>query len=108
MAPTSRGTDQEVTMKKNLALLVASLVLVASGAAYAGEPTGRFQGAAGTTPQGAEQVYFDNGGGTNYTAAKAGDIPWANGAATNAVEQHVLGRTLVISGDQPESDVQPA
>ena len=94
-------------MNKTLALTVAGLVLMASGAAFAGEPTGRFQGAQGQAPLGAEQVYFDNGGSTNYTAVKAADIPWAQGAQALSAE-HALGRVMVIGGDQPESDVQPA
>jgi len=61
-------------------------VFLATGWAYAGEQTGRYQGATGSDPQGAEQVQFaDYGNATNshYAPADGNSIPAGSVPAAN-------------------------
>jgi hypothetical protein len=67
-------------MNRFVSILALGATLVASSAAFAGEPTGRYQGAVGSVPDGVEQVYFDhfsNGRG-GVTASVAENIPAAS------------------------------
>ncbi len=68
-------------MTRLTSLVAASVVLVASSAALAGEPTGRYQGAIGSVPNGMEQVYVDHSGAGRggVTAAFAANIPAGQG-----------------------------
>jgi hypothetical protein len=57
------------------------VALLSAGIATAGEQTGRYTGATGSDPQGAEQVQFANfGNGTNshYMPADGESIPTGN------------------------------
>jgi hypothetical protein len=78
------------------ALLVAGAVLAAAGTALAGEPTGRYQGAEGSAPQGIEQSLFANSGtarGGYVTASAVNDgIPASQDLAPSAVAVRSLGR----------------
>jgi len=67
-------------MNRFVSILALGTTLMASSAAFAGEPTGRYQGAVGSVPDGVEQVYFDhssNGRG-GVTASVAANIPAAS------------------------------
>ena len=68
-------------MTRLTSLIAASAVLVASNAAFAMEPTGRYQGAIGSVPNGVEQVYLDHSNVTRggVTAAFAANIPAGQG-----------------------------
>ena len=115
-------------MKKTLTLLALSAILTATGMAYAGEPTGRFQGAQGAAPQGAESVYFAafaNGTNTHYMPADGASIPQgsvpaatiASGTKTHSSPADTEGIAVGVAaqsgvklsgGDEPEQTVQPA
>jgi hypothetical protein len=63
------------------------LVMLSAGLAYAGEPTGRYNGADGSSPDGAEQVQFANfGNATNshYMPSDADNIPMGSVPAATA------------------------
>jgi hypothetical protein len=81
LASFGRDTTEERTMFSKATLLGLGLVLMTAGFVSAGEPTGRYNGAPGSDPQGAEQVYFaDFGNGTNshYMPADGESIPTGN------------------------------
>lgn len=85
------------------ALLIAGAVLAMAGTAFAGEPTGRYQGAVGSLPEGVEQVYFDNGTNGYYTAAAAEAIPAATNQESVTVALRNVGRALVVTANVPGS-----
>jgi len=96
-----------------LALLIAGTVLAVAGSAFAGEPTGRYQGAVGSLPQGVEQVYADDSqvGGGWVTASFAQDIPAGQSGEDVSVALRSVGRALVVTANVPggaPSDVQLA
>jgi len=65
-------------MLSKVTLLGAGFVLLTAGFVSAGEPTGRYNGAAGSEPAGAEQVQFadfGNGTDTHYSPADGESIP---------------------------------
>jgi hypothetical protein len=78
------------------ALLLAGAVLAAAGTAFAGEPTGRYQGAEGSAPQGVEQSYFAASSaarGGYVTASTANDVvPASQDLAPSAVAIRNIGR----------------
>lgn len=55
------------------ALLIAGTVLAFAGTAFAGEPTGRYQGAEGQVPSGVEQAAVDHTGRGGFVTASAAE-----------------------------------
>ena len=82
-----------------VSLFIAGFVLALAGTAFAGEPTGRYQGAEGSTPVGAEQVYADDSevGGGYVTSTFAEGIPDAQSSNKVAVAVRNVGRSLVVT-----------
>ena len=80
-------------------LFIAGIVLAAAGSAFAGEPTGRYQGAEGSAPVGAEQVYADDStvGGGYVTSTFADGIPAAEKTSNVAVSVRSVGRSIVVT-----------
>jgi len=60
-------------MTNILALLLAGAVLAAASTAFAGEPTGRYQGAEGHAPATVDQVATGNVARGGYVTAAAGE-----------------------------------
>lgn len=83
-----------------VSLFIAGFVLALAGTAFAGEPTGRYQGAEGSKPAGAEQVYADNSevGGGYVTSSFAEGIPPAEqGPSKVSVAIRNAGRSLAVT-----------
>ena len=88
-------------MNRIVSALALTATLVASTAAFAGEPTGRYQGAVGQVPDGVEQAatfehsYAGRGG---VTAVAAANIPAAQNVGEHEyalLQQH--GRAFNVS-----------
>jgi len=95
-----------------LALLVAGAVLAAAGTVFAGEPTGRYQGAVGSVPQGVEQVFVDHSDNRTYeTASRSDEVPAGQEDSRVTITLRNVGRALVATATVPgsvPSDVQLA
>lgn len=91
-------------------LFIAGIVLAAAGTAFAGEPTGRYKGAEGSAPVGAEQVYADDSavGGGYVTSTFADGIPAAEKTSNVAVSVRNLGRSIVLTTNPVPSSTQLA
>ena len=86
------------------ALLIAGVVLAAASSAFAGEPTGRYQGAEGQAPQGVDQpaaVQAPRGG--YVTAAASGQIVAGRPLGESEVALRTVGRGLVATATMPGS-----
>jgi hypothetical protein len=84
-------------MNRIVSLLAVGVVLATSSVALAGEPTGRYQGAVGSVPEGVEQVYVQSSSGQRgVSAAFAENIPAAQSTdhAFALLQNHGRGYTV--------------
>jgi len=86
-------------MDNIVALLVAGVVLAAAGTAFAGEPTGRYQGQPTSAPYGAEQVYADYSHVGQAGPAAVKDIPAGTGGEQVDIALHNVGRALMVKAN---------
>jgi len=91
-------------MQNIIALLVAGAVLAAAGTAFAGEPTGRYQGAQGTPPVGLAEIASgaEASHGGFVTSARADRIgPAGEQLGETAIALRSVGRGFAVTANIP-------